>query len=113
MSHRAGDNLAPKEQAPVSAKGFKCPNCGGPVNLELPGKSQTVRCPYCSSILEPTHDVLVLKKKYNEKFDHKMWIPLSAEGTLEGIKFKCVGMVLRGDDDGGWGNRTNGARRHF
>jgi|GEM_PF-3236767 len=101
MSERASDSLAPKEAAPVTAKGFKCPNCGGPVNLELPGKSQTVRCPYCSSILEPTHDVLVLKKKYNEKFEHKMWIPLSAEGTLEGIKFKCVGMVVRGDDDGG------------
>lgn len=101
MSERASDNLAFKEAAPVTAKGFKCPNCGGPVNLELPGKSQIIRCPYCSSILEPTHDVLVLKKKYNEKFAHKMWIPLSAEGTLEGIKFKCVGMVVRGDDDGG------------
>lgn len=101
MSQRASDSLAPKEAAPVTAKGFKCPNCGGPVNLELPGKSQIIRCPYCSSILEPTHDVLVLKEKYNEKFAHKMWIPLSAEGTLEGIKFKCVGMVVRGDDDGG------------
>ncbi len=101
MSERVGDNLAPKEAAPVTAKGFKCPNCGGPVNLELPGKSQTVRCPYCSSILEPGHDVLVLKKKYNEKFSQHMWIPLGAEGTLEGIKFKCVGMVVRGDDDGG------------
>lgn len=101
MSQRASDSLAPKEAAPVASKGFKCPNCGGPVNLELPGKSQIIRCPYCSSILEPTHDVLVLKEKYNEKFAHKMWIPLSAEGTLEGVKFKCVGMVVRGDDDGG------------
>lgn len=101
MSERAADSMAPKEASPVSAKGFKCPNCGGPVKLELPGKSQTIRCPYCSSILEPTHDVLALKKKYNEKFNRKMWIPLSAEGTLEGVKFKCVGMVVRGDDDGG------------
>lgn len=94
-------DLPPQESAPVTAKGFKCPNCGGPVKLELPGKSQTVRCPYCSSILEPGHDVLVLRKKYNEKFSHTMWIPLGAEGILEGIKFKCVGMVVRGDDDGG------------
>lgn len=101
MSERVSDNLAPKEQAPVQAKGFKCPNCGGPVNLELPGKSQIIRCPYCSSILEPGHDVLKLKEKYNEKFSHKMWIQLGAEGTLAGIKFKCVGMVVRGDDDGG------------
>lgn len=101
MSERVGDNLAPKEAAPVQAKGFKCPNCGGPVNLELPGKSQVIRCPYCSSILEPGHDVLQLKEKYNEKFSHKMWIALGAEGTLDGIKFKCVGMVVRNDDDGG------------
>lgn len=101
MSERVGDNLAPKEAAPVTAKGFKCPNCGGPVNLELPGKSQAIRCGYCGSILEPGHDVLVLKKKYNEKFSRRLWIPLGAEGTLAGIKFKCVGMVVRGDDDGG------------
>jgi uncharacterized Zn-finger protein len=101
MTERVSDNLQPQESAAVSAKGFKCPNCGGPVNLELPGKSQVIRCPYCSSVLEPGHDVLVLKEKYNEKFPHKMWIPLGAEGTLEGVKYKCVGMVVRGDDDGG------------
>lgn len=101
MNTRVGDGLEVKEQAPVESKGFKCPNCGGPVNLELPGKSTSIRCPYCSSILEPQHDVLQLKEKYNEKFSHKMWIPLSAEGKLGGIKFKCVGMVVRNDDEGG------------
>lgn len=101
MSERVNENLAPREQAPVQAKGFKCPNCGGPVNLELPGKSQTIRCPYCSSILEPEHDVLVLREKYDEKLKYRMWVPLGAMGTLEGVQFKCVGMVVRGDDDGG------------
>jgi len=101
MNTRVGDGLEVKEAAPVESKGFKCPNCGGPINLALPGKSQTVRCTYCCSILEPQHEVLQLKEKYNEKFSHKMWIPLSAEGTLGGIKFKCVGMVVRNDDSGG------------
>ncbi|GAB4424001.1 MAG: hypothetical protein OHK0011_04260 [Turneriella sp.] len=93
--------MAPPQPAPVTAKGFKCPNCGGPVNLELPGKSVTIRCPKCSSILEPDHEVLRLRDKYNEQFPHRQWIPLGTEGTLNGIKFKCVGMVVRGDDDGG------------
>lgn len=101
MSERVNENLALPEAAPVQAKGFKCPNCGGPVNLELPGKSQSVRCPYCSSILEPQHDVLVLRDKYNEKLKYRMWIPLGATGKLDGIEFKCVGMVVRADDDGG------------
>ncbi len=101
MSERVNENLAPQEQAPVQSKGFKCPNCGGPVNLELPGKSQTIRCPYCSSILEPQHDVLVLREKYNEKLKYRMWVPLGAMGTLEGVQYKCVGMVVRGDDDDG------------
>lgn len=92
--------MAPPEPAPVVAKGFKCPNCGGPVNLELPGKSVTIRCPKCSSILEPDHEVLKLRDKYNEQFPHRQWIPIGTEGTLNGIKFKCVGMVVRGDDDG-------------
>lgn len=99
MRYRA--DMAVPEPAPVTAKGFKCPNCGGPVNLELPGKTQTIRCPKCSSILEPSHDVLELRKKYNEQFPHKIWIPIGKEGTLGGIKFKCVGMVVRNDDDGG------------
>ena len=94
-------DMAPPQPAPVASKGFKCPNCGGPVNLELPGKSVTIRCPKCSSILEPEHEVLKLRDKYNEQFPHRQWIPMGTEGTLNGIKFKCVGMVVRGDDDGG------------
>jgi len=91
----------PKAPAEVVAKGFKCPNCGGPVSLLLPGKSQTIRCPYCSSILEPGHEVLVLREKYNQKYPYKMWIPLAAEGRLDGVKYKCVGMVIRSDEDNG------------
>ncbi len=94
-------DMAPPEPAPVMAKGFKCPNCGGPVNLELPGKSVTIRCPKCSSILEPDHEVLKLRDRYNEQFPHRQWIPIGTEGTLNGIKFKCVGMVVREDDEGG------------
>jgi hypothetical protein len=94
-------DMAPPQPAPVTSKGFKCPNCGGPVNLELPGKSVTVRCPKCSSILEPDHEVLKLRDKYNEQFPHRQWIPIGTEGMLNGIRFKCVGMVVRGDDDGG------------
>ena len=98
MSEFAADSMKPKETAPVMAKDFRCPNCGAPVRLELPGKSQTVRCSKCSSILEPGHDVLQLKKKYKEQFSHKMWIQLGQEGVLDGIKFRCVGMVVREDD---------------
>jgi len=94
-------DMAPPEPAPVVAKRFTCPNCGGPVNLELPGKSVTVRCPKCSSILEPDHEVLKLRDKYNEQFPYRQWIPIGTEGILNGIKWKCVGMVVRGDDDGG------------
>lgn len=94
-------DMAPPQPAPVTAKGFRCPNCGGPVNLELPGKSVTIRCPKCSSILEPDHEVLKLRDQYNEKFPYRLWIPIGTEGILGGIKFKCVGMVVRGDDDGG------------
>lgn len=94
-------DMAPPQPAPVTSKGFRCPNCGGPVNLELPGKSVTIRCPKCSSIIESDHDVLKLRDKYNEKFPHRLWIPIGTEGTLGGIRYKCVGMVVRGDDDGG------------
>jgi hypothetical protein len=94
-------DVAPPEPAPVVAKSFRCPNCGGPVNLELPGKSVTIRCPKCSSILEPDHEVLKLRERYNEQFPHRQWIPIGTQGTLNGIRFKCVGMVVRGDDDGG------------
>lgn len=93
-------DMAPPESAPVAAKDFRCPNCGAPVTLELPGKSQAVRCQKCSSILAPDHDVLKLREKYNEQFPHRLWIPLGREGRLNGIKFKCVGMVVRADDDG-------------
>lgn len=91
----------PPETAPVQAKDFRCPNCGGPVHLALPGKSQTVRCSHCSSILAPDHEVLQIVEKYNDKYPYKMWVPLGAEGVLNGVKYKCVGMVIRQDDEGG------------
>ncbi|HRP69604.1 MAG TPA: DUF4178 domain-containing protein, partial [Turneriella sp.] len=101
MNERVDESLAPKESASVAAKDFRCPNCGGPVHLALPGKSQSVRCGHCGSILEPTHDVLLLRQKYEKAFSHKQWIPLSQEGVLKGIKFKCVGIVVRKDNYGG------------
>ncbi|MCS6972517.1 MAG: DUF4178 domain-containing protein [Turneriella sp.] len=91
--------MAPPEPPPVEARRLLCPHCGAAVDLLLPGKSETVRCQKCLSILEPEHAALKLREAYNEQFPHRLWIPLGREGILDGIKYKCVGMVVREDEE--------------
>src|SRR5207247_5026463 len=41
-----------REARTVSTEAMRCPNCGGPLSLEAPDKSERVTCPNCNSLLD-------------------------------------------------------------
>ena len=81
----------------VSAAGMGCPNCGGPLSLSAPDKTERVTCPNCNSLLDVNQGNLTyLKSLTPTDVDKSFVLPIGAEGTFkDGVKFKIIGAVVR------------------
>lgn len=91
-------DLKPAErQAPrVAAAGMGCPNCGGPINLQIPDKSERVTCPNCDSLLDCNQGKLSWMKSLAPSPDaHKFDLEIGMEGTFGEKKMRILGAVVR------------------
>jgi len=81
----------------VSTAAMGCPNCGGPLELAAPDKTERVACPNCDSLLDVNQGNLTyLKTLEPTGVDKSFVLPLGAEGTFTGdVKFKIIGAVVR------------------
>ncbi len=81
----------------VSAAGMGCPNCGGPINLIAPDKSERVTCPNCDSLLDVNQGNLSYLKSLTPSPDQPAFVaPVGAEGSFkDDVKFKIIGAVVR------------------
>ena len=88
---------APREARSVSAAGMGCPNCGGPLTLIAPDKSERVTCPNCDSLLDINQGSLTYLKTLSPSPDQPAFVaPIGAEGCFkDGPKFKIIGAVVR------------------
>ncbi len=86
-----------REAKRVSTAGMGCPNCGGPLNLSAPDKSERVTCPNCDSLLDVNQGNLSYLKTLNPAPDQPDFVlPIGAEGTFQtDINFKIIGSVVR------------------
>lgn len=87
---------AKREAARVAAAAMGCPNCGGPLELTAPDKTERVVCPFCDSLLDVNQGNL----KYLKTLDpspspHEFILPIGAEGTFEDVKQKIIGAMVR------------------
>ncbi len=92
------DAKAAERQAPrVSAIGMGCPNCGGPLSLQIPDSSERVTCPQCDSLLDVNQGKLTWLKSLSPSPDeHKFDLPIGAKGTFaDGKEMTIVGAVVR------------------
>jgi len=78
----------------VKAKQINCPNCGGPLDLKAPDKTERVGCPFCGSMLDATQGNLTLLTAL-EKPPFKLMIPLGAKGTFGKDERTVIGAVER------------------
>ncbi|MEP7147336.1 MAG: DUF4178 domain-containing protein [Acidobacteriota bacterium] len=81
----------------VSTAAMRCPNCGGPLVLVAPDKSERVTCPNCDSLLDVNNGNLsYLKSLTPTPVDKSFVLPIGAEGTFSGdVKFRIIGAVVR------------------
>jgi Zn finger protein HypA/HybF involved in hydrogenase expression len=88
---------AERKAASVSTQGMGCPNCGGPINLQVPDKSERVTCPNCDSLLDVNQGNLSWLKSLQPSPDaHQFDLQIGAEGTFaDGKKMKILGAVVR------------------
>lgn len=78
----------------VGGKRLGCPNCGGPLDLKAPDKTERVGCPYCGSLLDATQGDLRLLKA-NSKPPFELRIPLGTKGTFGADERTVIGAIRR------------------
>jgi hypothetical protein len=86
-----GDENEPRQ---ISALKVSCPQCGGPLTLVAPDKTERVACPNCLALLDATQGNL----KYLDTLkasEHHPLIPLGKAGTFRGVEYTLIGFMAR------------------
>lgn len=84
----------------VGGKRLGCPNCGGPLDLKAPDKTERVGCPYCGSLLDATQgDLKLLNAQSKPPFELR--IPLGTKGTFGADERTVIGALRRAVVAGG------------
>ncbi len=93
----AGAKSAERAARTVGAAAMGCPNCGGPLNLAAPDKTERVTCPNCDSLLDVEQGNLRYLKSLRPPPNKPDFVlPIGAEGTFkDGVKFKIIGAMVR------------------
>lgn len=88
---------ARREARQVGAAGMGCPNCGGPLELNAPDKTERVACPFCNSLLDVNQGNLTfLHALTPPPQEQQLVLQVGAEGTFkDDVKFKIIGAVIR------------------
>jgi len=88
---------AEREARRVSTAAMGCPNCGGPLALLAPDKTERVTCPNCDSLLDVNQGNLTyLKALTPTGVDKSFVLPIGAEGTFkDDVKLRIIGSVVR------------------
>jgi hypothetical protein len=86
-----GEERDPRQ---ISARQVSCPQCGGPLTLVAPDKTERVTCPNCLSLLDANQGNL----KYLETLqpgEHHPLIPLGTAGKFQGVEYTVIGFMAR------------------
>jgi Domain of unknown function (DUF4178) len=83
-----------REQRKVDAAHIGCPNCGGPMELRAPDKTERVTCPNCYSLLDVNQGQLSFLKALKRP-NFEPVIPIGSTGDLPEGKMTVIGAMSR------------------
>jgi hypothetical protein len=83
-----------KEEQRVGAAQLNCPNCGGPLELRAPDKTERVTCPNCNSLLDVNQGQLKFLKALEKPWFQPV-IPLGTVGEVPEGKMTVIGAMAR------------------
>jgi hypothetical protein len=76
-------------------RSLACPNCGGTVQLRGMGRTLSVVCIQCLSVLDATTPGLQILQKFEAKQRFRPLIPLGTRGTMRGDPYEVIGFQVR------------------
>ncbi|TFZ01784.1 DUF4178 domain-containing protein [Ramlibacter humi] len=84
-------------------RGFACPSCGAPVQVNLAG-TLSVTCPSCHSVIDVSQGIAGELRHAQQDEPVRPLIPLGSTGELQGVPWQVVGFQHRmgaepGDED--------------
>ncbi|MCO4794930.1 MAG: DUF4178 domain-containing protein [Bacteriovoracaceae bacterium] len=82
------------------AKSFNCPSCGATLNITAVGRSITVVCKSCRTVLDATDPNFSILEKAHKSHKVSPAIPIGSRGTVGGKMWECIGFMQRGDSYG-------------
>ena len=93
----AGARPVQREARRVTTVAMGCPNCGGPLSLQAPDKTERVVCPNCNSLLDVNQGKLTwLKALKPVPYRHKFSLEIGAKGVFkDGTEMTIVGAMVR------------------
>jgi hypothetical protein len=90
----AGLKPRQREGRHVEALQLNCPQCGGPLELRAPDRTERVGCPNCGALLDANQGNLSLLKALDGDLVRPL-IPLGTVGTLGGQRYTVIGFLRR------------------
>jgi len=86
------DLAAPKAQ---EVRTLRCPRCGGAVEVRAAGRTVSVACGSCGSVLDAQDPGLRVLQSFQQRMKHTPRIPLGTRGRLHGAEWEVIGYQLR------------------
>ncbi len=83
-----------REERHVAAAQLNCPQCGGPLELRAPDKTERVTCPNCNSLLDVNQGRLEYLKALEKPWFQPV-IPLGSTGDVPEGKMTVIGAMAR------------------
>jgi hypothetical protein len=77
-------------------KSFRCPACGGQVELRAAGHTISAVCEHCSTVIDTANEQFRIIKKDHQR-SRQTDIPIGAKGLLDGVKWEVIGYVEKKD----------------
>jgi len=78
----------------VGAAQLNCPNCGGPLELRAPDKTERVTCPNCNSLLDVNQGQLQFLRALEASWFQPV-IPIGSTGDVPEGKMTVIGAMAR------------------
>ena len=74
---------------------LRCPKCGGAVEVRAAGRTVTVACGSCGSLLDAQDPGLRVMQSFQERVKHTPRIPLGSRGRMHGAEWDVIGFQIR------------------
>ncbi len=89
---------APRAQG---VRTLRCPRCGGAVTVRAAGRTVTVACASCGSLLDAQDPGLRVLQAVQSQTKHTPRIPLGSRGRLHGVEWEVIGFQVRSTREDG------------